>query len=116
MAAFASVDIAKGLNYRFQVNADNAITSGFLYWNPIHGDGRGSNGRLQNSNTDLMRWNTQNILNYNKTFFDNHNVSATTVIEYQKEAAATIREPVFTVKIVLLRRSSIQLLTQAYIA
>mgnify|MGYP000114809465 CR=1 FL=1 len=28
---------------------------------------------------------TQNILNYNKTFFDNHNVSATTVIEYQKE-------------------------------
>ena len=85
ITAFASVDIAKGLNYRFQVNADNAITSGFLYWNPIHGDGRGSNGRLQNSNTDLMRWNTQNILNYNKTFFDNHNVSATTVIEYQKE-------------------------------
>ena len=32
-----------------------------------------------------MRWNTQNILNYNKTFFDNHNVSATTVLEYQKE-------------------------------
>jgi TonB-linked SusC/RagA family outer membrane protein len=85
ITAFASVDIAKGLNYRFQANADNAITGGFLYWNPIHGDGRGSNGRLQNSNTDLMRWNTQNILNYNKTFFDNHNVSATTVLEYQKE-------------------------------
>ena len=66
ITAFASVDIAKGLNYRFQANADNAITGGFLYWNPIHGDGRGSNGRLQNSNTDLMRWNTQNILNYNK--------------------------------------------------
>jgi len=85
ITAFAAVDIAKGLNYRFQANADNAITGGFLYWNPIHGDGRGSNGRLQNSNTDLMRWNTQNILNYNKTFFDNHNVSATTVLEYQKE-------------------------------
>ena len=85
ITAFASVDIAKGLNYRFQANADNAITGGFLYWNPIHGDGRGSNGRLQNNNTDLMRWNTQNILNYNKTFFDDHNLSATTVLEYQKE-------------------------------
>ena len=85
ITAFASVDIAKGLNYRFQANADNAITGGFLYWNPIHGDGRGSNGRLQNNNTDLMRWTTQNILNYNKTFFDDHNLSATTVLEYQKE-------------------------------
>jgi len=85
ISAFASADIAKGLNYRFQASADNAITGGFLYWNPIHGDGRGSNGRLQNSNTDLMRWNTQNILNYNTTFYDNHNISATAVVEYQKE-------------------------------
>ncbi|WP_298394706.1 TonB-dependent receptor [Flavobacterium sp.] len=85
ISAFASVDIAKGLNYRFQASADNAITGGFLYWNPVHGDGRGSNGRLQNNNTDLMRWNTQNILNYNKTLFDNHNISATAVVEYQKE-------------------------------
>jgi len=85
ISAFASADIAKGLNYRFQASADNAITGGFLYWNPIHGDGRGSNGRLQNSNTDLMSWNTQNILNYNTTFYDNHNISATAVVEYQKE-------------------------------
>lgn len=85
ISAFASADIAKGLNYRFQASADNAITGGFLYWNPVHGDGRGSNGRLQNSNTDLMRWNTQNILNYNTTLYDNHNISATAVVEYQKE-------------------------------
>jgi TonB-linked SusC/RagA family outer membrane protein len=84
ISAFASADIAKGLNYRLQVSADNAITGGFLYWNPVHGDARGT-GRLQNNNTDLMRWNTQNILNYNKTLFDNHSISATAVVEYQKE-------------------------------
>lgn len=85
ISAFASAKILKGLDYRFQASADNANTGGFLYWNPIHGDGRGSNGRLQNSSTDLMRWNTQNILNYNRTFLSAHNVSATGVVEYQKE-------------------------------
>ncbi|TDU42856.1 TonB-linked SusC/RagA family outer membrane protein [Gelidibacter sediminis] len=82
---FASIDLFDGLNYRFQASADNPLTSGFLYWNPVHGDGRGSNGRLQNNNTDLLRWNIQNILSYNKSFADAHNVGATLVAEYQKE-------------------------------
>jgi TonB-linked SusC/RagA family outer membrane protein len=84
-SVFASAEITKGLNYRFQASADNPITGGFLFWDPIHGDGRGSNGRLQNDNTNLMRWNTQNILSYNKTFLDAHSISATGVVEYQKE-------------------------------
>ncbi len=82
---FASADITKDLNYRLQASSDNAITGGFLYWNPIHGDGRGSNGRLQNDNLNALRWNLQNILTYNKTFLDAHNVSATAVAEYQSE-------------------------------
>jgi len=65
LTAFASADIIKGLNYRLQVSADNPIVTGFLYWDPIHGDGRGSNGRLQNNTNDRLRWNWQNILNYN---------------------------------------------------
>jgi hypothetical protein len=32
----------------------------------------------------FIRWNVQNILSYNKTFED-HNVSATAVAEYQSE-------------------------------
>jgi hypothetical protein len=56
-----------------------------LYWSPIHGDGSGSNGRLQNDNNDLMRWNVQNVLNYNKTFASDHNLGLTAVVEYQKE-------------------------------
>jgi hypothetical protein len=73
------------LNYRLQASTDNAITGGFLYWNPVHGDGRGSNGRLQNDNLNALRWNVQNILSYNKTFAEDHNVSATAVAEYQSE-------------------------------
>ncbi len=83
--AFASAQLTKGLNYRFQASVDNPITGGFLFYDPIHGDGRGSNGRLQNDNTNLLRWNTQNILSYNKTIADAHNIAATGVVEYQKE-------------------------------
>lgn len=82
---FASAKLTKELTFRMQGSVDNPLTSGFLYWNPVHGDGRGSNGRLQNDNTDLLRWNWQNNLSYNKTFLDSHNVSATLVSEYQKQ-------------------------------
>ena len=82
---FMSADITNGLNYRLQASIDNANTGGFLYWDPIHGDGRSTLGRLQNNSADLNRWNVQNILSYNKTFLDSHNVSATGVVEYQKE-------------------------------
>lgn len=82
---FASADITKDLNYRLQASTDNAITGGFLYWDPIHGDGRGSNGRLQNDNLNALRWNIQNILSYNKTFAESHNIAATAVAEYQSE-------------------------------
>ena len=81
---FADVNLLKGLTYRFQASADNAITSGFLYYSPVHGDGNGSNGRLQNNNTETLRWNTQNILNYNASINEAHNISATAVAEYQK--------------------------------
>jgi TonB-linked SusC/RagA family outer membrane protein len=85
LTTFASADITKGLNYRFQASTDNPIENGFLYFNPIHGDGRGSNGRLQNSSSNSLRWNIQNIINYNKSFNDAHNLAVTAVSEYQKE-------------------------------
>ncbi|GAA4771513.1 TonB-dependent receptor [Flavobacterium hankyongi] len=85
ITTFASANITKDLNYKFQASVDNASTKGLLYYDPTHGDGRGSSGRLQNDQTDLLRWNLQNILSYNKTFADAHNLSATAVAEYQKE-------------------------------
>ncbi len=83
--AFASAKIVDGLTYRFQASVDNPLTTGFLYYNPVHGDGKGSNGRLQNNSTDLLRWNVQNILAYNTTFLEAHNVDVTGAVEYQKE-------------------------------
>lgn len=85
LTTFAEAKIMDGLSYKFQASVDNSNTKGLLYWSSIHGDGRGSAGRLQNNSTDLLRWNLQNILTYNKTFADAHNVFFTGVVEYQKE-------------------------------
>ena len=84
-SGYITADIIKGLNYRFQANIDNPITNGFLYWNPTHGDGSSVKGRLHNNNADYLRWNVQNIVTYDKTFFDKHNFNLTGVAEYQKE-------------------------------
>lgn len=85
VSAFGEARLLKGLTYRFQASANNTMTSGFLYYNPIHGDGAGANGRLQNSNTEFLRWNTQNILNYSTSIADAHNIAATAVMEFQKD-------------------------------
>ncbi|KAB5488237.1 MULTISPECIES: SusC/RagA family TonB-linked outer membrane protein [Flagellimonas] len=85
VSVFGDVKLLEGLTYRFQASANNTLTSGFLYYSPIHGDGRGSNGRLQNNNTDFLRWNTQNIINYNTSIADAHNIALTAVMEFQKD-------------------------------
>ncbi|OHT47378.1 SusC/RagA family TonB-linked outer membrane protein [Flavobacterium tructae] len=82
---FANAKITSDLSYKLQVSADNSITGGFQYWNPVHGDGRSRNGYLINDNTEYLRWNWQNILNYKKTFAENHNIGVTAVAEYQKQ-------------------------------
>ncbi|MBP4138912.1 SusC/RagA family TonB-linked outer membrane protein [Flavobacterium geliluteum] len=83
-SAFANAKITSDLSYKLQVSADNAMTDGFQYWNPVHGDGRGSNGILYQENRNLLRWNWQNILNYKHTFAEDHNIGLTGVAEYQK--------------------------------
>jgi TonB-linked SusC/RagA family outer membrane protein len=83
-SAFANAKITSDLSYKLQVSADNASTDGLQYWNPVHGDGRGANGILYQDNTNLMRWNWQNILNYKHTFAEDHNIGLTGVAEYQK--------------------------------
>jgi TonB-linked SusC/RagA family outer membrane protein len=83
-SAFANAKITSDLSYKLQVSGDNAITDGFQYWNPIHGDGRGSNGYVYQDNRNLLRWNWQNILNYKHTFAEDHNLGLTGVAEYQK--------------------------------
>jgi hypothetical protein len=85
---FASADIAKGLNY--QASSDNPTESGFLFWDPTHGDGRGSNGRLQNVSSNSLRWNIQNIINITQ-LLKTHNIAVTAVSEYQKKEINSLR-------------------------
>lgn len=82
---YADISPVEFLNFRTQVNIDNANTNGFLYYSPVHGDGQGSNGRVQNSNDNLIRWNWQNILSYNDTFGEDHSVGLVLISEYQKQ-------------------------------
>ncbi|WP_350284807.1 TonB-dependent receptor [uncultured Croceitalea sp.] len=81
---YADIKPFSTINFRTQVSVDQTNTTGFLFWSPVHGDGIGSNGRVQNNNNELIRWNWQNILSYNETFADDHNVSLTLINEYQK--------------------------------
>ncbi len=37
--ASVTADIYKGLTYKLMGSIDNPLTSGFLYWSPVHGDG-----------------------------------------------------------------------------
>lgn len=83
--AFASLDIVSGLNLRTQIGIDRNGSEGLLYWNAIHGDGQSVKGRVQNMYDSYTRWNWQNVLSYNKSFADVHNVSAVAVAEYQKQ-------------------------------
>ncbi|MEH6657794.1 TonB-dependent receptor [Leeuwenhoekiella marinoflava] len=75
------------INFRTQISVDKALSKGYLFWSPIHGDGRGSNGRVQNNSLDETTWNWQNVLSYNETYADAHNLSVTLVNEYQKTRA-----------------------------
>ena len=82
---FASIDILPGLNYRFQMGIDRNGSEGLLYYNALHGDGQSVKGRVQNMYDSYTRWNAQNVLSYNKTFADLHNLSAVGVAEFQKQ-------------------------------
>ncbi len=78
------VKITDYLDYKLQVSKDRSVTTGFLYWNRVHGDGFSRGGFIDNNYLNLDRWNIQNILNFNKSF-GSHNVNVVLVNEYQKQ-------------------------------
>ena len=78
------VKITDWLDYKLQVSKDRSVTTGFLYWNRVHGDGFSRGGFIDNNYLNLDRWNIQNILNFNKSF-GSHNVNVVLVNEYQKQ-------------------------------
>jgi TonB-dependent starch-binding outer membrane protein SusC len=85
--AYASANILPSLNFRTQVGVDYNSSEGLLYYNPFHGDGQSVKGRVQNNYTTYTRWNWQNVLSYNETFGEVHNVTAVLVNEFQGQRA-----------------------------
>lgn len=81
---YGNVKLTSWLSYRAQFSADNSITDGRLYWNKVHGDGFTSGGIVEGNNLNMMRWNIQNMLTFNKAF-DSHNFLLTLVQEYQDQ-------------------------------
>ena len=81
--AYAQINFLPYLNFKTQVGLDNSLAEGFLYWNPTHGDGRSSNGIVENTYTKGVIWNIQNVLTFNKTLFTDHNLSAVLINEFQ---------------------------------
>ena len=81
--AYAQINILPSLNFRTQIGLDNSLSEGFLYYNPVHGDGRSSNGIVENTYGKGVIWNIQNTLNFNKTFFSDHNLSVVLINETQ---------------------------------
>jgi TonB-linked SusC/RagA family outer membrane protein len=83
--AYAQFNILPSLTFKTQVGVDNSMTEGFLYWNPLHGDGKSSLGLVYNDYRNQLRWNLQNILSFNKTFAGSHNVGVVLVNEFQSQ-------------------------------
>lgn len=82
---YGEVDIFKNLTYRLQAGVDGNFVDDYLFQDPRHGDGFSANGRVSQAFSPSLRWNVQNILNFNETFADKHNIGITLVNENQKE-------------------------------
>lgn len=80
----ADVKITNWLNYKLMLSKDKSVTTGFLYWNRVHGDGFSRGGYIDNNYLNLDRWNIQNILELKKSY-NEHNFGLVLVNEYQKQ-------------------------------
>ncbi len=86
--AVLKVPYVDGLKIKTLYSLDLMGTRDFRSWDPRHGDGQGSNGRIDQTSRLVTRWNWQNTVSYNKEFGD-HNISAVAGVEYQKTTTST---------------------------
>ncbi len=86
--AYVGIELAKGLDFRSQIGIDGSYTDDYLFQDPRHGDGFSANGRISQAYSPFLRWNWQNILSYNQTLGQKHNLNLTLVQEYQKQRSS----------------------------
>jgi TonB-linked outer membrane protein, SusC/RagA family len=81
--AFVDAQILKGLNFRSQIGINLLNGEDYQYWNPVHGDGRSSNGYIYQQSLPRFRYNWFNTLSYNKTI-GSSKLNVVAGIEFQK--------------------------------
>ncbi|RYE23911.1 MAG: SusC/RagA family TonB-linked outer membrane protein, partial [Sphingobacteriaceae bacterium] len=86
--AYIQLDLAKGLTYRTVLGVDDQLINDFQYLDPRTGDGFGSNGSISQAFTPQTSFDVQNILNYNRSFNNAHNLDITLVNEFQKSRSS----------------------------
>ena len=64
---FAQIDLVKGLYFKTLYGLDNNYIENVAFLTPVHGDGFSLNGNAYNALFKYLRWNWQNILNYDFT-------------------------------------------------
>jgi TonB-dependent starch-binding outer membrane protein SusC len=82
--AFIEITPVQDLVIRSQGSVDYQNSYDFLSYDALHGDGRGSNGRVDNISLSRSRYVWQNYANYNKSF-GSHSFFLTAGTEMQRD-------------------------------
>jgi len=82
-SGFVNVEVLKGLSLRSQIGVTYQQGEDYLYWNPLHGDGKSVNGRIYQYSLPRLLYNWQNTINY-ALAWNEHRFSAVVGTEYQK--------------------------------
>ncbi len=80
---YGDIAIKPWLNFRTQISYDQSNLTGLRFWDPFHGDGVSTRGRIDNSTDITQSYQWQNILSFNKDF-GLHSVGLSAINEYQK--------------------------------
>lgn len=80
----AKVIFTKDLSFNSNNSVDYFTVKSFNYWGPASIDGSSLNGLGEKGEEEVITLTTSNILNYNSTFNDVHNLDALVGVEAQK--------------------------------
>jgi len=77
-------EIVKNLKFKSRISLDYAISEYKVYRNRIHGDGKALNGSSSDQIERNFNYVAQNSLDYLMVYKENHRISVTALLEYQK--------------------------------
>jgi TonB-dependent starch-binding outer membrane protein SusC len=80
---YGQINLLKGLSFKTLYGIDNLTVQNEDYRSALHGDGVQFAGAIQNTIQRPRRWNWQNVLNFNTSLANKHNISAIAGIEQQ---------------------------------